>query len=93
MKVLFFHMDKCPHCIKQIKELKGLSEAKKFISIEKKNISTSQKTHYGIHKYPTIVFVNEKNKMLDKLEGFAPKEDIKQAYQDAERTNKIINKK
>ena len=92
MKVLFFWMNGCPHCIKIKEELKKVSESKKFISIEKANVTDIHKSKYGVKSYPTIIYLTDDNRMIKKSVGFDTAEDISLDYRSCNRLDKLFKR-
>jgi thioredoxin-related protein len=91
MKVIMYWMRDCKYCDKLKSEIKQLpSEYEKPIMIEYPNIPTIQKAKYGIRLYPTIIFLSDENKMLEKIEGYKPLDEVITTYAKIENLENIL---
>jgi glutaredoxin len=91
MKVIYYHMDGCPHCVEMSKILDG-SSFDVDEKIERKDIRESDKTRYKIKTFPTIIFVDESGKLLTKLEGIVDIKTLRSAYNTAKTSQTILEK-
>ena len=84
MKVILYWMQDCKFCEKLKSEIKQLPEQydrNRPIMIEYTNIPVSQKEKYGIRIYPTMIFLSDENKFLEKIEGYKDLGEIIKTYE------------
>ena len=70
--LLDFYADWCQPCKKLEPFLQELQSTYPSINITKVNIDTEKETseNYDINVIPTIIIINESNKILSKVEGY-----------------------
>ena len=86
-----YWMRDCHFCDKLKLEIKNLpSEYKKPIMIEYANIPMVQKAKHGIRLYPSIVFLSDDNKVLEKIEGYKPINEIVNIYAKVDNLENIL---
>lgn len=92
MKVILYWMKNCKFCNKIKEELKNLP--KKYeepIQIEYSNIQTTQIKKYEIRIYPTIIFLSDENKFLEKIQGYKSLDEIIDIYEKIINLENILN--
>lgn len=82
MKVILYWMQDCKFCDKLKSEIRQLpKQYERPIMIQYSNIPVSQKEKYGIRIYPTMVFLSDENKFLEKIEGYVDLGEIIKTYE------------
>ena len=74
------------------KEIEKMPFVNQLIEIEQQHVSQFHRENYGIHLYPTIVFAYNNNTMMKKIEGFAPVDEVLNAYKECIRLEKIMRR-
>lgn len=91
MKVILYWMKGCQYCDKIKSELKDLpKDCKDPIKIEYSDISRSAREKCELKIYPTLVFLSDEDKFLEKLEGFKPLQTIINMYKKVDNLENVL---